>query len=65
MAEIKNEYDKTIANFQSDQRELNFLRTKVQKLLSQNENRLLLKFERKKCRDLEKMLVELEEENKR
>ncbi|TPX67269.1 hypothetical protein SpCBS45565_g03928 [Spizellomyces sp. 'palustris'] len=63
LAEIKNEYDKTIASFQNDQRELNFLRTKVQKLLSQNENRLLLKYERRKSKRLEKHLEELEAEN--
>ncbi|KND04674.1 uncharacterized protein SPPG_08837 [Spizellomyces punctatus DAOM BR117] len=63
LAEIKNEYDKTIASFHNDQRELNFLRTKVQKLLSQNENRLLLKYERRKSKRLEKQLEELEAEN--
>ena len=43
-------------SFQEDERELNFLRTKVQKLLSQNENRLLLKYERKKGKELENKL---------
>nr|KAJ3419869.1 hypothetical protein HK105_006409 [Polyrhizophydium stewartii] len=66
MSRLRQEYDKTVLSFQSDQSELNFLRTKVQKLLSQNENRLLLKFERKKAKELEmqveglKVLAEVE-----
>ncbi|KAI9090941.1 hypothetical protein DFS34DRAFT_597345 [Phlyctochytrium arcticum] len=63
LGDIKNEYDKTISNFSNDQRELGLLRTKVQKLLSQNENRLLLKYERRKCKQLEKRLQELGVEN--
>ncbi|KAJ3151188.1 Translin-associated factor X-interacting protein 1 [Geranomyces michiganensis] len=63
LAEIKNEYDKTIANFHNDQRELNFLRTKVQSLLSQNENRLLIKYERRKTKALEAKYAALEAEN--
>ncbi|KAL2912192.1 Clathrin heavy chain linker domain-containing protein 1 [Polyrhizophydium stewartii] len=66
-AEIKarKQYDKTVLSFQSDQSELNFLRTKVQKLLSQNENRLLLKFERKKAKELEMQVEGLKAENER
>ncbi|KAI8909463.1 hypothetical protein DFJ77DRAFT_472613 [Powellomyces hirtus] len=63
LSEIKNEYDKTVANFHNDQRELNFLRTKVQSLLSQNENRLLIKYERRKTRALEAKYAALEAEN--
>ncbi|KAJ3015652.1 hypothetical protein HKX48_004441 [Thoreauomyces humboldtii] len=67
LAEIKashrNEYDKTVASFQNDQRELYFLRTKVQKLLSQNENRLLIKYERRKIKALEAKYAALEAEN--
>ncbi|KAL5037095.1 hypothetical protein BDV3_006197 [Batrachochytrium dendrobatidis] len=63
LAEIKHEYDKTVLSFQGDQNELNFLRTKVQKLLSQNENRLLLKFERKKAKELEMQVNSLLAEN--
>ncbi|KAI8585477.1 hypothetical protein BDZ88DRAFT_21657 [Geranomyces variabilis] len=63
LAEIKNEYDKTIANFHNDQRELNFLRTKVQSLLAQNENRLLIKYERRKTKALEAKYAALEAEN--
>ncbi|KAH9254494.1 hypothetical protein BASA81_007607 [Batrachochytrium salamandrivorans] len=55
----QNEYDRTVLSFQGDQSEVNFLRTKVQKLLSQNENRLLLKFERKKARELETQVESL------
>ncbi|KAI8820979.1 uncharacterized protein EV422DRAFT_48047 [Fimicolochytrium jonesii] len=65
LAEIKNEYDKTIASFHNDQRELTFLRTKVQKLLAQNENRLLVKFERRKTKTLAAKYVALEVENAR
>ncbi|KAI8918127.1 hypothetical protein BC831DRAFT_483002 [Entophlyctis helioformis] len=65
LAEIKNEYDRTVLSFQSDQNELNFLRTKVQKLLSQNENRLLLKFERKRAKELEGQVDALRVENEK
>ncbi|KAH6585880.1 hypothetical protein BASA50_000825 [Batrachochytrium salamandrivorans] len=65
LAEIKNEYDRTVLSFQGDQSEVNFLRTKVQKLLSQNENRLLLKFERKKARELETQVESLRAENEK
>ncbi|RKO85153.1 hypothetical protein BDK51DRAFT_32540, partial [Blyttiomyces helicus] len=48
---------------QRNDMELEFLRTKVQKLLSQNENRLLLKYERKRSKELERQLDILRVEN--
>ncbi|KAJ1566416.1 hypothetical protein HK096_001503, partial [Nowakowskiella sp. JEL0078] len=59
LSEIKSEYDAVISNFHSDQHELEFLRMKVQKLLSQNENRLLLKYERSKGQELENIVEKL------
>ncbi|KAJ3121564.1 hypothetical protein HK098_003596 [Nowakowskiella sp. JEL0407] len=63
LSEIKAEYDAIISSFQNDQTELQFLRTKVQKLLSQNENRLLLRYERSKSKDLESKVEKLQSEN--
>lgn len=63
LAEIKCEYDKVISTYQYDEKERNFLRAKVQKLLSQNENRLLLKYERKKSNHLEVEIQSLQDEN--
>ncbi|KAJ3191949.1 Translin-associated factor X-interacting protein 1 [Irineochytrium annulatum] len=63
LAEVKAEYDGIINSFNFDQAELDFLRTKVRKLLAQNENRLLLKFERKKSNQLEKTVERLKNEN--
>lgn len=65
LAEIKKEYDITVTSFQSHEEELTFLRTKVQKLLSQNENRMMLKFEKQKCRELESKIAIVETENSR
>ncbi len=55
----------TISNFQTSEEELTFLRTKVQKLLSQNENRMMLKFEKKKCKELELKITKVEADNAR
>ncbi|KAI8622597.1 hypothetical protein BC830DRAFT_1088964 [Chytriomyces sp. MP71] len=63
LAEIKSEYDAFIASYSLDQNELNFLRVKVRKLLAQNENRLLLKFERKKSIQMETLIEHLKAEN--
>jgi hypothetical protein len=60
LAEIKHEYDTTISSFQADQRELIFLRTKVQKLLGENENRLLLTFEQEKNAKLNEIVHNLQ-----
>ncbi|KAJ3248238.1 hypothetical protein HK104_007735, partial [Borealophlyctis nickersoniae] len=61
LADIKAEYDRTIhalttASPTHPTDELRFLRTKVQKLLSQNENRMLVKYERKRSKELERAL---------
>ncbi|KAI9208043.1 uncharacterized protein BJ171DRAFT_636555 [Polychytrium aggregatum] len=63
LAEIKREYDRVIATYKYDEKERDFLRSKVQKLLSQNENRLLLKYERRKCIKLEEETDRLDAEN--
>ncbi|KAI9341883.1 hypothetical protein BDR26DRAFT_1006844 [Obelidium mucronatum] len=63
LAEIKNEYDTFISSYSLDQNELVFLRNKVRKLLAQNENRLLLKFERKKSIQMESLIAHLKDEN--
>ncbi|KAJ3226168.1 Translin-associated factor X-interacting protein 1 [Chytriomyces hyalinus] len=63
LAEIKSEYDSFIESHDMDQTELNFLRAKVRKLLAQNENRLLLKFERKKSLNMETQIARLKHEN--
>ncbi|KAJ3010762.1 UNVERIFIED_CONTAM: Translin-associated factor X-interacting protein 1 [Siphonaria sp. JEL0065] len=63
LAEIKNEYDTFISSYSMDQNELVFLRNKVRKLLAQNENRLLLKFERKKSIQMETLIAHLKDEN--
>ncbi|KAJ3255492.1 Clathrin heavy chain linker domain-containing protein 1 [Boothiomyces macroporosus] len=60
LAEIKAEYDKIINNYQEKEDEFTFLRTKVQKLISQNENRFLLRFEKQKCAELENRIQILE-----
>ena len=52
-------YDDTISSFTSDQDELGFLRNKVQHLLAKNENRLLLKLERKKAYRLQEEIIAL------
>lgn len=65
LAEIKKEYDMTLSSFQTREEELTFLRTKVQKLLSQNENRMMLKFEKKKCKELENKIAVVEKDNAR
>eukprot|EP00833_Pecoramyces_ruminatium_P004255 jgi/Orpsp1_1/1178287/evm.model.c7180000064718.1 len=59
LSEIKNEYDKIINNIKVDQNEIHFLRLKIQKLLAQNENRLLLKYETQKNKELESQLDDL------
>ncbi|KAJ3274301.1 hypothetical protein HDV01_003145 [Terramyces sp. JEL0728] len=63
LAEIKAEYDKILNNYQEKEDEFTFLRTKVQKLISQNENRFLLRFEKQKCTELEQKIETLETEN--
>ncbi|KAJ3322166.1 Clathrin heavy chain linker domain-containing protein 1 [Blyttiomyces sp. JEL0837] len=63
LAEIKKEYDTIIEQQDTNNEELIFLRGKVRKLLAQNENRLLLKYERKKCLELEKRMQKLSDEN--
>ncbi|KAJ3307242.1 hypothetical protein HDV03_001727 [Kappamyces sp. JEL0829] len=69
LADIKasdaKEYDNTVSSFRSQEDEFQFLRTKVQKLLSQNENRMMLKFEKQRCRELEDNIAVLEKENVR
>ncbi|KAJ3318268.1 hypothetical protein HDV06_000711 [Boothiomyces sp. JEL0866] len=65
LAEIKAEYDKIINNYQQKEDEFTFLRTKVQKLISQNENRFLLRFEKQKCAELEQKIQALEIENEK
>ncbi|KAJ3312910.1 Clathrin heavy chain linker domain-containing protein 1 [Boothiomyces sp. JEL0838] len=65
LAEIKAEYDKIINNYQEKEDEFTFLRTKVQKLISQNENRFLLRFEKQKCAELENRIQILETENEK
>ncbi|KAI9360438.1 hypothetical protein DFJ73DRAFT_81754 [Zopfochytrium polystomum] len=62
-AEIKHEYDCIINTYFTNQEELSFLRAKVRKLLAQNENRLLLKYERKRTLELERQLESLVLEN--
>ncbi|ORX42825.1 hypothetical protein BCR36DRAFT_586972 [Piromyces finnis] len=64
LADIKNEYDKVIQNIKVDQNEIHFLKMQIQKLLAQNENRLLLKYETQKNKDLENQLDDLLAENK-
>ncbi|KAL6631759.1 hypothetical protein U3516DRAFT_821685 [Neocallimastix sp. 'constans'] len=64
LSEIKNEYDKIIKNIKVDQNEINFLKMKIQRLLAQNENRLLLKYETQRNKELESQLDELITENK-
>jgi hypothetical protein len=59
LSEIKQEYDRTIESFQTDEQEFQFLRTKVQKLLSQNENRALLKYEKQKSKQLQSLIFTL------
>ena len=59
LAQIKSEYDRLLTAFYTDQQELDFLRTKVVKLVSVNENRLLLKYEKRKCKDLEDSVDDL------
>ncbi|KAI8896845.1 hypothetical protein BC833DRAFT_650056 [Globomyces pollinis-pini] len=63
LAEIKNEYDRIISSYQTNEQEFVFLRTKVQKLLAQNENRMLLKFEKQNSKELQKKIIQLTEEN--
>ncbi|KAJ3212807.1 hypothetical protein HDU67_003612, partial [Dinochytrium kinnereticum] len=63
LAEIKAEYDLIIRNFDFDQTELEFLRAKVRKLIAQNQNRLLLRYERRKSNELEKKVESLKDEN--
>lgn len=65
LAEIKKEYDSIVNNNFLDQNELGFLRAKVRKLLAQNENRLLLKYERKRSLELETKLHDLHDENEK
>ena len=55
----------TLSSFKSHEEELQFLRDKVQKLLSDNENRLMLKFEKQKCKELERNIAIAEAENTR
>lgn len=52
LAQIKNEYDNMVSSFRNDKYELMNLRSKVQKLVSLNENRLLLKYEKEKYQEL-------------
>ncbi|KAJ3108936.1 hypothetical protein HDU97_009669 [Phlyctochytrium planicorne] len=63
LAEIKAEYDHVINSFDFDQTELEFLRAKVRKLIAQNQNRLLLRYERRKSNDLERRVEKYKEEN--
>lgn len=60
LAEIKNEYDLVIANSCQKEDELVFLRTKVQKLVAKNENRVMLRFERERCKELEERIKVVE-----
>lgn len=53
LAEIKSEYDKLVYVLATDQQELDSLRLKVQQLLNENSNRLLLKLEQQKILQLE------------
>ena len=52
-------YDDAISSFTSEKDELGFLRNKVQHLLAKNENRLLLKLERKKASRLQGQIESL------
>ncbi|KAI8897432.1 hypothetical protein BC833DRAFT_649583 [Globomyces pollinis-pini] len=65
LADIKKEYDRIISSYESNEQEFIFLRTKVQKLLAQNENRMLLKFETQKSQDLNKQIDQLKAENEK
>ncbi|KAJ1566371.1 hypothetical protein HK405_010098 [Cladochytrium tenue] len=61
----ESEYDAVVDNLSVDEDELAFLRSKVRKLLAQNENRSLLRHERRRCLRLERQMTELEDENER
>lgn len=60
LAEIKNEYDLVIGNFSQRDEEIIYLRTKIQKLVAQNENRVLLRFEKERCKALEERIKAVE-----
>jgi len=65
LAKIKKIYDDTIASYKDDQGQLGFLRNKVSNLLAKNENRMLLKVERKKVSRLhEEIQLLLQEKEK-
>ncbi|KAJ3052480.1 hypothetical protein HK097_006214, partial [Rhizophlyctis rosea] len=65
LAEIKAEYDKTIHAYAHSTSDLRFLRTKVAKLVAQNENRMLVKYEKRRANELEKRLEEVRGDNDR
>ena len=44
---------------------MNYLKGKVNSLLSENQNRLLLKFEKQKCKELKNNIALIESENER
>ncbi|KAJ3381920.1 hypothetical protein HDU92_005035 [Lobulomyces angularis] len=63
LSEIKKEYDKALKNNTDSETELNYLRKKVQNLIAENENRVVLKFERKKNELLSRQLEGLKKES--
>ncbi|KAJ3039537.1 hypothetical protein HDV00_012113 [Rhizophlyctis rosea] len=65
LSEIKAEYDKTIRAYAEQAGDLRALRTKVAKLVAQNENRMLVKYEKRRADELGRRLAEVREENER
>ncbi|KAJ3407012.1 hypothetical protein HDV05_005635 [Chytridiales sp. JEL 0842] len=65
LSKIKDFYDETIESFDLDDKELEELRSTVRSLLEKNENRLLLKYERKRSIKLERQLDFMISENER
>ena len=63
LAQIKRAYDYTLSQRFTNEEEVRFLRAKVQKLMAQNENRMLLKVERDKALRLESEVKKLLAEN--
>lgn len=63
LSQIKTEYDKIIFAKESDKAELVQLRSRVKNLENQNENRLMLDFERKRREALQNKLIQLNHQN--
>jgi hypothetical protein len=65
LAEIKKAYDNTVAQSVADSNEIYFLKCKIQTLMSENENRNLLKAERRRVRELEEEARNLQIESQK